>query len=91
MNEAAGKSVKEHKVADDILDRLSSLANVTEELSQKVDVKLNRICRSPSPTCGDEKSKPVDYPTYFAELEERIDSIYNSVYKIKDIMDRVEV
>ena len=35
MMEAMGKEVKEHKIADDILDRLSSLASLTEDLSKK--------------------------------------------------------
>ena len=91
MNKEAGSMVKKQTVADDVLDRLSSLANVTEELSKRVESKLNRICSSPMPTNVEGKSPSVDYPPYFAELRAMIDSIYSSVYAIRDVIDRTEI
>lgn len=78
-------------VAEEILSKLNTLSTIADELSSKADSKLSCISQPPGPLSPDTGVDTKHYPSYFNELRISIESIYNSVYRLRDLIDRVEL
>jgi hypothetical protein len=77
--------------ANQVLNLASSLADQLQDLSVRVDAKLEPISRPimPSPTVSSKEQE--ELPPYFTKLREYLCVIRNNIYNISSSLDRLEI
>lgn len=77
--------------ANQVLNLASSLADQLQDLSVRVDAKLEPISRPimPSPIVASKEQE--ELPPYFTKLREYLYVIRNNIYSISSSLDRLEI
>jgi hypothetical protein len=77
--------------ANKILNLANSLADQLQDLSVRVDAKLEPISRPimPSPTVASKEQE--ELPPYFTKLREYLYVIRNNIHNISSSLDRLEI
>lgn len=84
---------QQDSVANLIVGYATSLAERTEKLFDKTNIKLGPVMVSQRPTPADckEQKQPREYPPFFEELRKQLQRIEDSLYGIENALSRTEL
>jgi hypothetical protein len=91
-NENTAVKVAREPVAQEIMQFASRLAEMSNDLSLRVQEKLSPVMLSERPSAtGEALKQPREYPPLFEELRSRLHAIESSLHIIENAMSRTEL
>jgi hypothetical protein len=91
MNNTKDQIVVRDNAANQILNLASSLAEQIQDLSIRVDNRLEPISRPNMPSTTVASKEQEELPPYFAKLREHLYVIRNNIHNISSSLDRLEI
>ena len=93
MNNTKDQIAVRDNAANQILNLITELDKQLQDLSIRINNKLEPISRHLMPCTAEEpkEKEEEEMPSYFAKLHEHLHSIRNNIYNIYNSIDRLEI